>query len=388
MSHEIRTPVTAVLGYTDEILEGGDLTQIPPERLHSIGAIRRNSYHLLQIINDILDLSKIEAGKLEVERIRFAPAQIVADVLSQMRVRAIEKGLDLRLVFSTLVPETIESDPLRVRQILINLLGNAIKFTDRGVIRLVTRLIQDEEFPQIQFEVIDPGIGMTAEQTSRLFEPFTQADSSTTRKYGGTRLGLSICRRLVELLDGTIELESEVGSGSTFRIRLPIGSLEGVALIDNPMLLASSPCETDGKSTLPTEPLRCRILLAEASLDNQLLLRRLLERVAATVEIVDNGRLALERALSARDNGEPFDVILMDMQLPVLDGYNATRALRKAGYDLPILALTAHAMEADRARCLEAGCDEFVTKPIDRAALLELVRRCVREHKPPDAPES
>ncbi|MCZ6823085.1 MAG: response regulator [Deltaproteobacteria bacterium] len=314
MSHEIRTPMTAILGYTDEILEDGEPTQTPEARQQAIEAIRRNGNHLLQIINDILDLSRIEAGRLPIERLRFSPEQLVNEVLSQLRGRAHEKGLEVRLELPSPIPEAIESDPTRTRQILINLLGNAIKFTDQGVIRLV------------------------------------------------------------------------LGEGSTFRVRLPLLPLGGAAPEEG---IAPSGQETVLQVPDPNEsgePLHCRILLAEDTHDNQLLSGRILERAGAAVEVVENGRLAVERALAAQEDDEPFHVVLMDMQLPVLDGYDAAQALRKAGYDLPVLALTAHVMAAARQQCLEAGCDDFVTKPINRTRLLEAVGRCLREPKPEATP--
>ncbi len=247
-------------------------------------------------------------------------------------------------------------------------------------------MIGDASSPEIEFAVIDTGPGMTPEQVGRLFQPFTQADPSTTRLHGGSGLGLSICKRLLDAMGGSIHVESELGAGSTFRVRLPLFPLEGVAPREG---IAPSGQETALQGPDPNEsaePLHCRILLAEDTRDNQLLIGRTLERVGAAVEVVENGRLAVERALEAQEDDEPFQVVLMDMQMPVLDGYDATRALRKAGYDLPVIALTAHVMAADRQKCLEAGCDDFVTKPINRARLLETVGRYLREPKPKATP--
>jgi signal transduction histidine kinase len=384
MSHEIRTPMTAILGYTDELLEGGDLVRIPPERLRAVESIRRNGRHLLSLINEILDLSRIEAGRLEIQRLRFSPVQVIAEVWSLMRPEASEKDLELEVTFSTSIPETVEGDPTRTRQILTNLLGNAIKFTDRGSVRLVTSVADGREGSRIQYEVVDSGVGMNADEIPSLFQPFTQADSSMTRERGGTGLGLTICSRIVELMDGTIEVESGPGVGSKFRVTLPAGSLEDVRMIDPSALtmpeMPSAARPTRGVAEFAGR----RILVAEDVPDNQRLLQLLLERAGAEVEIASNGRVALERALEARENDEPFDVILMDMQMPLLDGYHATRALRRAGYDLPIIALTAHAMPTDREKCLEAGCDDFASKPIDRTVLMETIKRYVNgaKHRP------
>jgi signal transduction histidine kinase/ActR/RegA family two-component response regulator len=383
MSHEIRTPMTAILGYSEELLESGDLSRIPSERLQSINAIKRNGEHLLQVINDILDLSKIEVGRLEIEKGRFSPVEMAADVGSLMRVRATERDLEFSLVFDAPLPETIESDPIRVRQILINIVGNAIKFTEHGSVRLVTRMKHSSSGPEIQFEIADSGVGMTDDDLSRLFQPFTQLDGSSTRHHSGSGLGLSICKRLVDLLGGTIDVRSAPGSGSAFYVNLPTGSLEGVPLVDQPSCLAGSAKEEPSESRRRSAARRldCRILLAEDGPDNQRLIRHLLQQAGAEVETVDNGRSALERVLDGGHDEEEFDLILMDIQMPVLDGYGATRALRQAGYNLPIIALTAHAMSTDRERCLAAGCDDYASKPIEREALLEAIARHLQSSK-------
>jgi signal transduction histidine kinase/CheY-like chemotaxis protein len=375
ISHEIRTPMTAILGYVDEILQGGDLSQIPPHRLNALDGIRRNARHLLMIVNDFLDLSKIEAGRLEVERLRVSPFHIASETCSLMRIQAAQKDLELELEYPTRIPETIETDPTRLRQILVNIVGNAIKFSDEGTVRLIVRLIEDELSPIIQFEVIDPGIGMSPEQLTRVFEPFVQADSSTTRRHGGTGLGLAICKRLADALGGSIEVESELGRGSTFRVNIPTGPLAGVRFIDDlsGAMGTLDPFQGDQPAEVAEGSLEGRILLVEDSRDNQRLIRRLLERAGLVVHTAEDGSTALNLALAARERGQPFGVILMDMQMPVLDGYDATRALRRSGYELPIIALTAHAMSGDREKCLQAGCDDFVTKPVDRAGLVRLV---------------
>jgi PAS domain S-box-containing protein len=374
MSHEIRTPMTAILGFTDILIEGDGVST--EERERALGAVKRNGNHLLAIINDILDLSKIEAGRLEIEHVPFSVAEAVADVCALMRVRADDKGLQVAIEYSSPVPESIVGDPTRVRQILVNLVGNAIKFTDSGVVRIVVCLAEKGEAPKMRFEVIDNGIGMTAEQMSRLFQPFSQADSSTTRKYGGTGLGLAICRRLAELMGGGITAASAPGRGSTFRVTLPVGAVEGARMLDRPPAEDDSQHGVERPLAEEARPLQgARLLLAEDGPDNQRLIALLLRKAGAEVQIVENGQLAMDRALAEAAEGTAFDIILMDMQMPVLDGYSATRALRRAGYDLPIIALTAHAMSTDRAKCLEAGCDDFASKPIDREKLIESLRR-------------
>jgi signal transduction histidine kinase/DNA-binding response OmpR family regulator len=376
MSHEIRTPMTAILGYADLMT---DPEQSPSDRFDSVQTIRRNGEHLLRIINDILDISKIEAGKLTVERIECSPAQIVADVASLMRGRAIEKGLQFSVEYVGPIPKDIRTDPTRLRQILMNLCGNAIKFTKSGGVRIIGRLLNDAkgDRSRMRFEVADTGIGLTPEQIAKLFRPFTQADTSTTRQYGGTGLGLTISKRLAEMLGGDITVESTAGRGSSFIVEIETGSLADVPMI-NPaqeaeLIAASSLPDAVVKSTASLDNLR--VLLAEDGLDNQRLISFHLRKAGATVTVAGNGRVALDQAQAAVKAGSPFHVILMDMQMPELDGYSAASTLRAEGYSLPIVALTANAMEGDRERCLKSGCDDYATKPIDRVKLLEMIAK-------------
>lgn len=382
MSHEIRTPLTAILGFTENLLLDPSLEQGPPERVDALQTIQRNGKYLLELINDILDLSKIEAGKLEVERIACSPVQIVADVVSLMRVRAAAKNLPLNARFAGKTPATIHTDPVRLRQILINLIGNAIKFTEAGEVRVEARLVQGQgRPPMLQIDVIDTGIGLSAEHVSRLFQPFSQADSSTTRKYGGTGLGLAISKRLAEMLGGDITLQSTLGQGSTFSVTVAVGDLTGVPMLESPSMEAVASRPTSSATPLPVIPLPCRVLLAEDGPDNQRLIRFILEKAGAQVTIVENGQEAVEVALAGRDRNEPFDLILMDMQMPVMDGYTATTRLREAGYAGLIVALTAHAMEGDDLKCRDAGCDAYLTKPIERAKFLGTIARLLEERQ-------
>ncbi len=380
MSHEIRTPMTAILGYVDVFLEKCNKTC--PFRQSEIGdpldVIRQNADHLLRVIDDILDISKIEAGRLALEQTRCSPSSIIAEVVSLMRVRAEAKGLSLDLVFDGRIPDTIASDPTRLRQILFNLVGNAIKFTEVGGVRLVMGL-QETGLgnPMLQIQIIDTGIGMSEETRQKLFQPFTQADASTTRRFGGTGLGLTISRRLAELLGGDISDSSAIGKGSTFTLRLPPGPLNGVRLIDVP---SESGCMALNEKTtkLPEGtglPAGCRLLLAEDGLDNQRLIAFLLRKAGAEVLVAENGQKAVDLALAAYEDPISFHVILMDMQMPVMDGYEATKLLREAGWKKPIIALTAHAMTEDRQKCLDAGCDDYLSKPINRSHLLQTIAR-------------
>jgi PAS domain S-box-containing protein len=376
MSHEIRTPMTAILGFTDILLARGRLAHISLESLEAAKTIKRNGEYLLGIINDILDLSKIEAGKMTVEQIPCSPCRIVAEVVSLARVRAEAKGLPFSLEYDGVIPETIQSDPTRLRQILINLVNNAIKFTEVGSVRLVARFVDDRSGPRMQFNVVDTGLGMTEEQVAELFQPFSQADASTTRRFGGTGLGLSISKRLTEMLGGDISVvKTQPGVGTHMRVTVATGPLDGVRMIADP-LSATVVASTASKETPCAAQAAlsgCRILLAEDGPDNQRLIAHVLKSTGAFVAVVENGQLAADAALAACQEGKPFDVILMDMQMPVMDGYEATRLLRQKGYDRPIIALTAHAMSGDRGKCLEAGCDDYASKPIDRSKLIETI---------------
>lgn len=370
MSHELRTPMTAILGYAD-LLQG---SASQPEEIEAARTIRRNGEYLLSLINGILDLSKIEAGKAEVEHVTCSPVRLIIEVASLMRVPAAAKNLPLEVEFDGPLPETIHSDPMRLRQILLNLMGNAIKFTEVGKIRLVARFSHDAVgIPLLQFDVTDTGIGMTAEQIDRLFQPFTQVDSSTCRKCSGSGLGLAISKRLAEMLEGTISVTSEPGQGSTFRLTVGAGSLDGVAMVEYPAEALSIEALVEPLEAEPHVKLQGRILLAEDGPDNQRLVAFVLRKAGAQVEIAENGQVAVQRVLAAQKAGQPFDLILMDIQMPVMDGYQATRHLRDAGYSEPIVALTAHAMAGDRTKCLEAGCTDYVTKPIEKVPFLALL---------------
>ena len=378
MSHEIRTPMTAILGFAETLRDdtGDDLGVMGRE--DAVNTILRNGEHLLTIINDILDISKIEAGKMVMEEIPCSPFELVSDVHSLMKVRSDSKGLSLDMEFEGLMPEQIVSDPTRVRQILVNIVGNAIKFTEQGGVKVVTRYVTNPSgtYSILQFDVIDTGIGLTEEQVGMLFQAFAQADSSTTREFGGTGLGLDISKRFAEMLGGTITIRSVKGEGSTFRVTINPQSFDGAKLISASDAFASSKVakENDKKYQENVSPLDCRVLLAEDGKDNQRLISFMLRKAGAHVELAENGQVALEAALRAKADGMAFDVILMDMQMPILSGYEATAALRECDYDGSIIALTAHAMDSDRQKCIDSGCDDFVTKPINRPKLIELIR--------------
>jgi len=378
MSHEIRTPMSAILGFTEVLQEKNQNS----EDGDTLETIHRNGEHLLQILNDILDLSKIDAGKMSVEKIACSPAEIAQDAVSLMKARAEEKGIELTLNLNTALPQLIESDPTRLRQIFLNLIGNAVKFTHEGKVEFNLSLVKDEqEYSMLECEVLDTGVGISEEQLSRLFSPFSQADNSVTRNFGGSGLGLVICKRMAEMMGGRIEVTSELGKGSSFKMFVDIGqvddSLSPAKTRENTGSLNLS---DDKISAQSAGHLDCRILLVEDGPDNQRLISMLLRNAGADVELANNGQEALGMLLpelQAENKTEQFDVVLMDMQMPVLDGYSATRQLREKGYQKPVIALTAHAMAGDRQKCLDAGCDEYLTKPIKKGDLLDLVQSMI-----------
>ncbi len=381
MSHEIRTPMTAIMGYTD-LLATLDLSK--EERQEHLQTIRRNADALLSLINDILDLSRIEADKMTVEPAYCSVRNIVEDVISSMRVRADGKAIDLEVDYEAPLPRMIRVDPARLRQVLMNLVGNAIKFTDEGYVRVAVRCLREHDAAaRMEFEVSDTGIGMTAEGIAQLFQSFTQIDNSSTRRFGGTGLGLVISRRLAEMLGGEIRVESQPGKGSTFTLVIDPGPPEGDPEFRPPSDAAGGETEstatestaTESTATIGNWELHGRVLLAEDALDNRRLIRIVLEEIGLEVDLADDGRTACQKAEASAAEGRPYDLILMDIQMPDLDGYEATRQLRRAGWQGPIVALTAHAMDGDRRRCLEAGCDSYVSKPIDQTELLSTIAR-------------
>ena len=373
MSHEIRTPMTAILGYADLLLD--DAFEGPAAK-ESMGIIKRNGEHLLTLINDILDIAKIESGKLAIEMLPGSPRKIVSEVLELFHFRAEEKGLRLTAEFDDAVPNELITDPTRLRQILLNLVGNAVKFTQQGEVGVFVRWERGPATePKLLIDIQDSGIGMSPEQVSCLFQAFQQADGSTSRRFGGTGLGLAISLRLAQMLGGTIGVTSEPGCGSTFSVSISAQPASGESNHDGERrheLAAPAIRQRANRAARSLEG--SRVLLADDSPDNQKLICFVLSRSGARVATADNGRAACDLALEALARNEPFDVVLMDMQMPVLDGYAATAELRCRGYELPIIALTAHSMAADQQKSLASGCDAHLTKPIDRAQLLETVR--------------
>lgn len=366
MSHEIRTPMTAILGYAELLRE---LVEHDEGKQH-LKTIRRNGDYLLEIINDILDLSKIEAGKLEVDSERFEPHRLVEDVRSIMEVRAKEDGLTLAVEYAGKLPKVIQSDPKRLKQILINLIGNAIKFTRKGRVKIRVRF--DATDQQLQFDVIDTGIGISDEQMARLFKPFSQGDASVTRNFGGTGLGLAISQRLAETLGGSITASSTAGVGSTFTVHIAIGETMDADLVE----YAVPGSKTESHKSAHRESLvqlSCHVLIVDDRRDIRFLSKRILTDAGATAVECEDGLLAVEHIAACLENGNCPDLILLDIQMPILDGFSTAQRLRSLGYTGPIVALTADAMQGDMNRCLEAGCNDYLSKPIDKAKLLAKV---------------
>jgi len=368
MSHEIRTPLTAILGFADLLREDGDAALAPARRIETIDTIRNAGTHLLTVINDILDISKIEADKMTVERVATPLTTILHEVVSLMRPRTAGKGVTLTAALASPVPDSIISDPTRLRQILMNLAGNAAKFTDAGTVTITARTESGGDRSWLIIDVDDTGPGMTPEQADRLFQSFTQADNTVTRKHGGTGLGLTICRRLAALMGGGVTLaRTEPGKGSCFRLELPLETAPGAVMVER---LDAVVAQAANAGASPAVTLTGRILLAEDGLDNQRLIAFHLRKAGATVDIADNGRIALEMIDQSEAGTKPYDLLLTDMQMPEMDGYTLARTLRDRGSRLAIVALTAHAMAEDRAKCTDAGCDDYATKPIEKTKLL------------------
>ncbi len=362
MSHEIRTPLTAILGFAELLLESPEQGRLQD----SLELIRDNGHYLLRIVNDVLDYSKIEAGKLTLEREALDPAALLGELCALMRVRAEAKGLKLKLDVDPHLPNALQCDLTRLRQILLNLLGNAIKFTPTGSVTLRCRYLESEP-PQLLFEVEDTGIGIPAGDPERLFEAFAQGDPSDARAYGGTGLGLAISRSLARLLGGDIEAIALPAGGSCFSLRLPV-ELESAA-----------PPAVAHRSA--SGVLYGRILVVEDNATNRILVRLLLESAGATVVEATDGETALRMVAEAEAENQAFDAILMDIQMPGLDGYEATRRLRAQGCRTPIVALTAHALSGHRERCLAAGCDAYCAKPIDREELFGVLADCMGQDR-------
>lgn len=377
MSHEIRTPLGAVLGFS-ELLKLED--QPINERQSYVVAIERNGKLLLKLIDDILDLSKIEADKIEAERNTISMTELVTDLRAVHELKANERGIAFEVESYGHLPKQIVSDPLRIKQILNNIVGNAIKFTQKGKVAIT--ISYDSESTSgprlLRFNVADTGCGLTSVEAARLFQPFMQADSSTKRKFGGTGLGLTIAKRLAQLLGGDVVLmQSEKNLGSSFEVSIDPGRVDNGILANGVDIL--KPVASNSTSVaLDQQILKgTRVLVVDDAFDNRTLLSRILHHAGAEVEVAENGEEAVTKALTGN-----FDVIFMDIQMPVMDGYEAIHSLRMQGYSRAIIALTAHAMKSDLDKCLAAGSDRSLSKPIGRAGLIDNVVKFRKYHSP------
>ena len=364
ISHEIRTPMTAILGFSDVLLADSRIRALPTDLVDNLRTIQQNGVHLLDLINDILDLTKVEMGKLRIDRHPCSPAGLVEDVVASLRPKATAQGIALVIEIDPEVPTLIRSDPFRLRQILINLLSNAIKFTPEGSVTIrIGREHPEGPDPTLRFSVIDTGVGLSSSEMARLFEPF-YTSGTHPRREAGHGLGLAISRQIAELLGGKITVDSRPGAGSEFTLVLPIQPA-------SPAEDGAADPSVEADADSPT--IDGRILLAE---DNESIRRFMalrLEQLGAAVVLARNGQEAIELALAARDEGHPFDWILMDVQMPVVDGYEATRRLRGEGYDRPIIAVTAFAIPAHREESMQFGCDDHVSKPVEWGRLFEVL---------------
>jgi PAS domain S-box-containing protein len=363
MSHEIRTPMNAILGFTDLLKRGYQRSEADVGKY--LNTIHSSGRHLLELINDILDLSKVEAGRLEVERVAFAAHRVIGEVVTILHVRAEEKGLALEFRAQGPIPETILSDPGRLRQIITNLVGNALKFTERGGVTLTLRM---DGPTRIAVDVADTGIGIPGDKLDAIFDPFVQAETSTTRRFGGTGLGLAISRRFARALGGDIAIRSVMGEGSVFTLLLDTGPLDGVAMLDPEAVRHDV-----AAAAAPESGMRWRfepkdVLVVDDGPENRELVRLVLEEAGLKVHEAENGQIAVDMVAQRQ-----FAVVLMDMQMPVMDGYTATRILREQGRDLPIIALTANAMKGFEQEVLAVGCSAYLTKPVDIDKLLEML---------------
>jgi signal transduction histidine kinase/DNA-binding response OmpR family regulator len=373
MSDELRTPMTAVLGFADVLLKSPELSA--GTRQAFLEGIQRNGRALLERIDEILDLSRIEGERLPLEKTDCPVRPIVDGVIAAVQVQADKKRLRLEVDTKFPLPETIRTDPARLRQVLVSLVGNAVKFTEQGGVRVIVACTRSADGAgRMQFVVSDTGIGIPADKIGEIFRPFVQVDASPTRRHGGSGLGLALAQRLAQALGGDIEVTSQLGAGSSFTLSIDAGPLAGVRMLQTP-----PPAHTVA-GPLPERhgaPIHGRVLFAEDALAIQALIAFLLEKMNLKADLAEDGRAACEMAENSLAEGRPYDLIFMDIQMPEMNGYEVTRWLRQRGWRGPIVALTACAMAGDREKCLAAGCDDYLAKPMTSQDLREMLLRYI-----------
>jgi len=374
MSHEMRTPLTAIIGFAQVMKDDGESLDTAA-RGEFLSTILQSGSHLLELIDDMLDLAKIEANRIDLANDEVDVSKVVTDVLAMMKTRCEAKNLKLVADIDQLAPTLVYADERRLRQILLNLVNNAQKFSDAGniTIRVAVETSNLANHFEVRFEVEDNGIGIAPDKLESIYEPFQQIDGTMTRSREGAGLGLAICQRFAELMGGKLEVQSEVGQGSKFSFQFTAAAVQDSEPISTP----SEPPPQPTSDSLAG----IRVLLAEDNPDTQRLVTYLLSKLGAQAETCENGQQAVDRLLgNSGDQMEHsgFDVVLMDMQMPVLDGYQATALLRESGYDKPVVALTAHSMQGDQAECLAAGCDDYLPKPFGPDALAAIISQWAR----------
>ena len=372
MSHEIRTPMTAILGFTDILKRG--YVKNEEESLKYLDTIHSSGKNLLELINDILDLSKVESGHIEVEKLQVDPYTIISEVIQMLKVKSDEKGIDLTFKAQGALPEKIEVDPVRLRQIAFNLIGNSIKFTESGSVTVNCRF-EEKPDSRLLIEIVDTGIGLSEDAQKAIFNPFVQADNTVSRRFGGTGLGLTISRKFAQAMGGDILVKSMLDQGSTFTISLPTGDLAGIKYLQ-PEDIAELQSKIEAAESHSWTFKPARVLVVDDGVENRELVRLLLEEVGLTVDEAENGQVGVEKAGSSH-----YDVILMDVNMPVMDGMTAAGILRKKGFEVPIIALTANAMKGYEAECLKAGYSGYLSKPIDIDQFLELMAQLLDGQK-------